>query len=59
MCRLFGLSAAPARVTATFWLAQAPDNLTAQSHREPDGAGLGYCRTPACRTRDGGLAALV
>ncbi|MGX6608273.1 class II glutamine amidotransferase [Micromonosporaceae bacterium Da 78-11] len=42
MCRLFGLSAAPARITATFWLAEAPDSLTAQSHREPDGVGLGY-----------------
>jgi glutamine amidotransferase len=42
MCRLFGLSAAPARVTATFWLTGAPDSLTAQSHREPDGVGLGY-----------------
>jgi predicted glutamine amidotransferase len=44
MCRLFGLSAAPARITATFWLAEAPDSLTAQSHREPDGVGLGYFR---------------
>lgn len=44
MCRLFGLSAAPARITATFWLVDAPDSLTAQSHREPDGVGLGYFR---------------
>jgi len=44
MCRLFGLSAAPARITATFWLADAPDSLTAQSHREPDGVGLGFFR---------------
>jgi predicted glutamine amidotransferase len=30
----------PAR--ATFWLLDAPDSLTAQSHREPDGTGLGW-----------------
>jgi glutamine amidotransferase len=41
MCRLFGLSAAPQRVTATFWLLSAPDSLAVQSHREPDGVGLG------------------
>ncbi len=41
MCRLFGLSAAPRRVTATFWLLDAPDSLAAQSRREPDGVGLG------------------
>jgi predicted glutamine amidotransferase len=29
-------------VTATFWLLEAPDSLRAQSHREPDGTGLGY-----------------
>ena len=41
MCRLFGLSAAPRRVTATFWLVDAPDSLAVQSRREPDGVGLG------------------
>ncbi|WP_275294037.1 class II glutamine amidotransferase [Amycolatopsis sp. La24] len=41
MCRLFGLSAAPERVHATFWLLEAPDSLAAQSRREPDGTGLG------------------
>lgn len=41
MCRLFGLCAAPQRVGATFWLVDAPDSLTAQSRREPDGVGLG------------------
>ncbi|AYF78481.1 class II glutamine amidotransferase [Nocardia yunnanensis] len=41
MCRLFGLSAAPHRVRATFWLLEAPDSLARQSHREPDGVGLG------------------
>ncbi|MEU0507422.1 class II glutamine amidotransferase [Nocardia sp. NPDC005998] len=41
MCRLFGLSAAPHRVRATFWLLDAPDSLSIQSRREPDGVGLG------------------
>jgi glutamine amidotransferase len=42
MCRLFGMSGAPARVRATFWLLEADDSLLLQSHREPDGTGLGY-----------------
>jgi predicted glutamine amidotransferase len=42
MCRLFGLSAAPRRVRASFWLLEAPDSLVAQSHSNPDGTGLGY-----------------
>ena len=42
MCRLFGMSGAPRRVRATFWLLQAEDSLVAQSHREPDGTGIGY-----------------
>jgi glutamine amidotransferase len=32
--------ARPAR--ATFWLIDAPDSLTAQSHAQPDGTGLGW-----------------
>jgi predicted glutamine amidotransferase len=28
-------------VTSTFWLLDAPDSLAAQSHRNPDGAGIG------------------
>ena len=42
MCRLFGLTAGNARVKAAFWLLEAPDSLQAQSHRNADGAGLGY-----------------
>jgi predicted glutamine amidotransferase len=42
MCRLFGLSAGHERVSATFWLLEAPDSLAQQSRREPDGTGLGY-----------------
>ena len=47
MCRLFGLHAGgPA--DAEFWLLDAPDSLDAQSHRNPDGAGIG------CFGPDGG-----
>ncbi len=41
MCRLFGMSGGHERVKATFWLLEAPDSLSQQSHREPDGTGLG------------------
>jgi glutamine amidotransferase len=41
MCRLFGMTGGPERISATFWLLQAPDSLSQQSHREPDGTGLG------------------
>ena len=41
MCRLFGMSGGPQAVRATFWLLQAPDSLSQQSRREPDGAGIG------------------
>ncbi len=41
MCRLFGLHAGTDVVTATFWLLEAPDNLSEQSRRNPDGTGLG------------------
>jgi glutamine amidotransferase len=36
------MSAGPDRVAATFWLLEAPDSLSEQSRREPDGTGLGY-----------------
>lgn len=42
MCRLFGMSAGGRRARATFWLLGAPDSLAVQSHREPDGTGLGW-----------------
>ena len=29
-------------VTATFWLLEAPDSLSEQSRRNPDGTGLGW-----------------
>lgn len=42
MCRLFGLSASPHRVRASFWLLEAPDALVRQSKKHPDGTGIGY-----------------
>jgi glutamine amidotransferase len=42
MCRLFAMSAGPERAKATFWLLDAPDSISVQSHREPDGTGLGW-----------------
>jgi glutamine amidotransferase len=42
MCRLFGLTAGAARIRATFWLLDAPDSLDVQSHRNTDGAGIGF-----------------
>jgi glutamine amidotransferase len=41
VCRLFGLHAGTNVVAATFWLLDAPDNLAAQSRKNPDGTGLG------------------
>ena len=45
MCRLFGLHAG-APVDTEFWLIDAPDSLSAQSHRNPDGAGIGAVAAP-------------
>jgi len=36
------MSAGSEPVRATFWLLEAPDSLAQQSHREPDGTGLGW-----------------
>ena len=36
------MSAGSAPARATFWLLEAPDSLSQQSHREPDGTGLGW-----------------
>lgn len=45
MCRLFGLHAGTHACTATFWLLDAPDSLSEQSRRNPDGTGLGVFDT--------------
>jgi Glutamine amidotransferases class-II len=42
MCRLFGLTSGTTPVRATFWLLDAPDSLEVQSHRNADGAGIGF-----------------
>ncbi len=36
------MSAGSEPATAKFWLLDAPDSLSQQSHREPDGTGLGW-----------------
>lgn len=41
MCRLFGLHAGRELATATLWLLNAPDSLSEQSRRNPDGTGVG------------------
>jgi len=41
MCRLFALTGGRKPVGAELWLIDAPDSLTVQSHRNPDGTGLG------------------
>lgn len=42
MCRLFAMTGGREPVRATFWLLEASDSLSAQSHRNPDGTGLGW-----------------
>jgi glutamine amidotransferase len=42
MCRLFGMNAGPNEVHVTYWLLDAPDSILAESHRNPDGTGIGW-----------------
>jgi predicted glutamine amidotransferase len=42
VCRLFAMCSGSEPALARFWLLDAPDSLVAQSHREPDGTGLGW-----------------
>lgn len=42
MCRLFGMTTGGPRVSANFWLLDAPESLAKQSERMPDGTGLGW-----------------
>jgi predicted glutamine amidotransferase len=42
MCRLFAMSAGSEPTRATFWLLDAPDSIATQSHKDPDGTGLGW-----------------
>jgi len=41
MCRLFAMTGGTEPVSAEFWLLDAPDSLSRQSHANPDGTGLG------------------
>ena len=52
MCRLFGLHGGAAPVPATFWLLDAADSLSAQSHRNPDGVGIGVFEADGTPTVD-------
>ena len=52
MCRLFALHAGAKPVSATFWLLDAPDSLAEQSHRNPDGAGIGRFEGPGAPVID-------
>jgi predicted glutamine amidotransferase len=42
------MSAGSEPTRATFWLLDAPDSLSVQSHREPDGTGLGWFDERGC-----------
>ncbi len=42
MCRLFGLNAGHTPVHIEYWLEEAPDSVAAESHRNPDGTGVGW-----------------
>jgi len=42
MCRLFAMNAGLNEVHVTYWLLDAPDSILAESHRNPDGTGIGW-----------------
>lgn len=42
MCRLFGLNAGANRVHVAYWLVDAPDSMSVESSRNPDGTGIGW-----------------
>jgi glutamine amidotransferase len=42
MCRLFGINAGNSLVHVEYWLLDAPDSLLVESHRNPDGTGIGW-----------------
>jgi glutamine amidotransferase len=42
MCRLFAVTAGQRPIHLDYWLLDAPDSLLAESHRNPDGAGIGW-----------------
>ncbi len=42
MCRLFGINAGTDEVHVDYWLVDAPDSVLRESHRNPDGTGIGW-----------------
>ncbi len=42
MCRLFGINAGDHEVHVEYWLLDAPDSMLVESHRNPDGTGIGW-----------------
>jgi predicted glutamine amidotransferase len=52
VCRLLGLNAGRAPVSASFWLVDAPDSLEVQSHRNVDGSGIGFFDPPGAPVLD-------
>ncbi len=42
MCRLFGITAGDKQVHVDYWLVDAPDSMLVESHRNPDGTGVGW-----------------
>ena len=42
MCRLFGMNAGDHEAHVSYWLLDARDSILAESHRNPDGTGIGW-----------------
>lgn len=42
MCRLFGVNAGTHEIHVDYWLSDAPDSILVESHRNPDGTGVGW-----------------
>jgi glutamine amidotransferase len=42
MCRLLGINAGTDQVHVDYWLVDAPDSILQESHRNPDGTGIGW-----------------
>lgn len=42
MCRLFGMNAGRHEAAVAYWLLDAPDSVLVESHRNPDGTGIGW-----------------
>ena len=45
MCRLFGINAGTREIHVDYWLSDAPDSILVESHRNPDGTGVGWFGT--------------